>query len=37
LNVNMLCLPEGDRRRVELRPVAGVDDWWRPETGQGAG
>jgi FkbM family methyltransferase len=29
INANMLCLPPGDRREVELDPVEGVDDWWR--------
>ena len=31
VNVNMLCLPAGDGRQVQMREVGGVDDWWREE------
>jgi hypothetical protein len=29
VNVNMLCLPNADRRKLELRPITSRTDWWK--------
>jgi FkbM family methyltransferase len=29
VNVNMLCLPKDDDRRVGLKEITSVDDWWK--------
>lgn len=31
MNINMICLPEGDDRKVGLRQITSVKDWWKIE------
>jgi len=31
VNINMLCLPKDDARRVGLKEITSVDDWWKAE------
>ncbi len=31
VSINMICLPKGDNRKVELRQVTSVKDWLKTE------
>jgi len=31
MNINMICLPKGDNRSIDLRQITSVEDWWRTE------
>ena len=37
VNINMICLPKGDDRKVGLRQITSVEDWWKTEPAEAEG